>query len=303
MIVVENLFKQYGKIIAVNELSFDIRAGETFGLLGPNGAGKTTTISMIVGLLKSDRGTVTIKGDDGSTGSPLEHRVRKRIGIAPQSLSLYDELSARENLDFFGSLYNLSGSKLKERRQWCLNFSGLEDRQRDRVGTFSGGMKRRLNIAAALMHEPEILLLDEPTVGVDPQSRNHIFDSIEQLRDAGMTIIYTTHYMEEAARLCNRVAIVDHGKLLALDAVDGLIAKHGGESVVTAEFKSPFDYERLPKELAGQVEENRISFTSADPLAGVAKLTATGLSLETLNVSRPNLESVFLNLTGRNLRD
>ena len=303
MIVVENLFKQYGKIIAVDDLSLEIRAGETFGLLGPNGAGKTTTISMIVGLLKPDSGSVEINPIDGVSGSPLQHNVRKRIGIAPQSLSLYDELSARENLDFFGSLYNLSGSKLKERRQWCLNFSGLEDRQRDRVGTFSGGMKRRLNIAAALMHEPEILLLDEPTVGVDPQSRNHIFDSIEQLRDAGMTIIYTTHYMEEAARLCNRVAIVDHGKLLALDAVDGLIAKHGGESVVTAEFKSPFDYERLPKELAGQVEENRISFTSADPLAGVAKLTATGLSLETLNVSRPNLESVFLNLTGRNLRD
>lgn len=306
MISAKSLFKQFGDNVAVDELSFDINAGETFGLLGPNGAGKTTTISMIVGLLKPDRGDVEIQSDiRGLQGSPLDHKVRRRIGIAPQSLSLYEDLTARENLDFFGSLYNLSGSHLKARRNWCLEFAGLEDRQKDRVGTFSGGMKRRLNIAAAMMHEPEILLLDEPTVGVDPQSRNHIFDSIETLRADGLTIIYTTHYMEEAARLCNRVAIVDHGKLLALDSVEGLISKHGGNSVVKASFKPSFDIKQLPSDLqsAELLNGNQIKFTSGKPLQRVAELATSGIDLETLNISRPDLESVFLNLTGRNLRD
>lgn len=312
MISVKNLSKHFGDNKAVDDLSFQIQSGETFGLLGPNGAGKTTTISMIVGLLKPDYGDVEIDSDtEGHQGSPLNHLVRRRIGIAPQSLSLYEDLTARENLSFFGSLYNLSGSELKDRCNWCLEFSGLEDRQKDRVGTFSGGMKRRLNIAAAMMHEPKILLLDEPTVGVDPQSRNHIFDSIESLRFDGLTIIYTTHYMEEAARLCNRVAIVDHGKLLALDSVDALISKHGGDSVVTAGFNRSFKMNQLPAELqkveaiqnAETAGENQIRFTSGNPLESIAKLASSGIELETLNISRPDLERVFLNLTGRNLRD
>jgi ABC-2 type transport system ATP-binding protein len=225
--------------------------------------------------------------------------VRSTIGIAPQSLSLYDELTAKENLDFFGSLYGLAGSKLRDRVIWSLGFAGLEDRQHDRVGTFSGGMRRRLNIAVALIHEPQVLLLDEPTVGVDPQSRNHIFDSITQLKSEGITLLYTTHYMEEAQRLCDRVAIVDHGKLLALDSVDGLVASHGGSSVVEAEIKSSPENINLP----GRVEDNSLRFESEKPLEEVARLTGQGVQFQTLRIAQPDLESVFLSLTGRSLRD
>ena len=187
MIIVKALHKSYGSFVAVDDLSFQINRGETFGLLGPNGAGKSTTIAMLVGLLQPDSGNVSIGHKDSALphGSPTDADVRRRIGISPQSLSLYEDLSAAENLDFFGSLYGLSGQRLTERTQWSLEFAGLTDRRRDRAKTFSGGMKRRLNIAVALMHEPEILLLDEPTVGVDPQSRNHIFDSIESLKERG----------------------------------------------------------------------------------------------------------------------
>jgi ABC-2 type transport system ATP-binding protein len=289
-----DLRKSYGAHLAVDGLSFCIDRGETFGLLGPNGAGKTTTISMLVGLLKPDQGRVTVGG-----GDPLDPDTRKRIGVAPQSLSLYGELSAKENLEFFGKLYGLSGARLRERVAWSLAFAELEDRRKDRINTFSGGMKRRMNIAVALIHEPEILLLDEPTVGVDPQSRNHIFESIQQLRKNGMTILYTTHYMEEAQRLCDRVAIVDHGKLLALDTVASLVAKHGGHSVVTAELNShPPDLE-----LPGSLEGAAMRFESDRPLEQVAELTGQGVQFQTLSIAQPDLESVFLTLTGRSLRD
>ncbi len=306
MIAATNLSKQYGDHVAVNDLSFEIDAGETFGLLGPNGAGKTTTINMLVGLLRPDRGTVTIGNPSNkSTGSPLDHQVRRRIGIAPQTLSLYDELTARENLEFFGSLYGLSRAELKSRRDWSLEFAGLADRQKDRVSTFSGGMKRRLNIAAAMMHQPDILLLDEPTVGVDPQSRNHIFDSIQHLQTQGLTMIYTTHYMEEAQRLCKRVAIVDRGRLMGLNTVDALIDAYGGDSVVSAELKIPFDATRIPSDLQSSenLVGNSLRFTSDAPLERVAQLTGRGLQFQSLNISRPNLERVFLTLTGRSLRD
>ncbi len=300
----QGLFKSYGSNVAVDGLSFEIHQGETFGLLGPNGAGKTTTISMLVGLLKPDKGSVNLgDGKNGSakskSGNPLDPAVRQRIGVAPQSLSLYDELTAKENLEFFGQLYGLAGQRLKERVTKALAFAELEDRKKDRVGTFSGGMKRRMNIAVALIHEPEVLLLDEPTVGVDPQSRNHIFESIQRLKKDGMTILYTTHYMEEAQRLCDRVAIVDHGKLLALDTVPQLIEKHGGCSVVTCELNErPADLE-----LPGSLDGNTLRFDSDKPLEQVATLTSQGIQFQTLNIAQPDLESVFLNLTGRSLRD
>ena len=299
MIVVDGLRKSYGDNVAVDGLNFEIKRGETFGLLGPNGAGKTTTISMLVGLLRPDEGSVSVALSDSTTGDPCNASVRSTIGIAPQSLSLYDELTAKENLDFFGSLYGLAGSKLRDRVIWSLGFAGLEDRQHDRVGTFSGGMRRRLNIAVALIHEPQVLLLDEPTVGVDPQSRNHIFDSITQLKSEGITLLYTTHYMEEAQRLCDRVAIVDHGKLLALDSVDGLVASHGGSSVVEAEIKSSPENVNLP----GRVEDNSLRFESEKPLEEVTRLTGQGVQFQTLRIAQPDLESVFLSLTGRSLRD
>jgi ABC-2 type transport system ATP-binding protein len=297
-----DLRKSFGSQVAVDGLSFDISRGETFGLLGPNGAGKTTTISMLVGLLRPDSGSVTVgdsSGANGPFGDPGLHSVRSLIGVAPQSLSLYDALSAKENLEFFGQLYGLAGSKLKERVDWALGFAELADRQKDRVGTFSGGMKRRMNIAVALIHQPEILLLDEPTVGVDPQSRNHIFESIQGLQKQGLTILYTTHYMEEAQRLCDRVAIVDHGKLLALDTVPKLIQSHGGSSVVTGELS----YRPQKVEMPGQLEGESVRFESDRPLEQVADLTGKGVQFQTLSIAQPDLESVFLSLTGRSLRD
>jgi ABC-2 type transport system ATP-binding protein len=294
MINVNSVQKSFGDLKAVDGLTFEIGSGEAFGLLGPNGAGKTTTISMLVGLLKPDSGEVLVGGE-----SPLLPKCRARIGIAPQALSLYEELSGRENLEFFGSLYGLAGSALGSRVEWALEFSGLQDRAKDRVGQYSGGMKRRMNIAVAMIQDPDILLLDEPTVGVDPQSRNHIFDSIEQLKSKGLTIIYTTHYMEEAQRLCDRVAIVDHGKLMALDTVPNLLDQHGGTSVVQAEVLEFPDSIQVP----GQRDGNSIRFESNQPLQEIATLTSKGLQFQTLNVARPDLESVFLNLTGRSLRD
>ena len=303
MIVADNLTKRFGEQTAVDGLSLQIQKGETFGLLGPNGAGKTTTISMLVGLLEPDEGKIVIgaseeKNDSAAQGSPALNAVRRQIGIAPQTLSLYEDLTARENLNFFGGLYGLAGAELRKRGDWALEFSGLGERQSDRVATFSGGMKRRLNIAVAMIHEPTVLLLDEPTVGVDPQSRNHIFDSIQTLSEAGLTIIYTTHYMEEAQRLCDRVAIVDQGKVLAIDTVDGLIRQFGSQSVVTAEIKN-----HQEQNLPGRLEGNQLRFESQQPLEEIAELSRSGVEFQTLNVAQPDLESVFLSLTGRSLRD
>lgn len=294
MISVESVQKSFGSLKAVDGLSFEIDQGEAFGLLGPNGAGKTTTISMLVGLLTPDQGRVRVYGED-----PAHPRTRRRIGVAPQALSLYEELSGRENLEFFGSLYGLSGANLANRVDWALDFAGLQDRAKDRIAKYSGGMKRRINIAVALIQDPEVLLLDEPTVGVDPQSRNHIFESIERLRDDGLTIIYTTHYMEEAQRLCDRVAIVDRGQLMALDSVSKLLDKHGGASVVQADLESCPESIQLP----GQRDGHSVRFESEQPFEQIAELTSQGVKFQTLNVARPNLESVFLHLTGRSLRD
>jgi len=281
MLKLKNLHKSFGETVAVDDLSLEIRRGEVFGLLGPNGAGKTTTVNMAIGLLKPDRGTVTL--DD--SGSPTDPEVRAQIGVAPQGLALYEELSAEENLYFFGKIHGLHGKHLKERVRWTLDFVDLWDRRRDRITAYSGGMKRRLNMAVALIHEPELLLLDEPTVGIDTQSRNSIFEKIEAMRKEGCTIVYTTHYMEEAQRLCDRVGIVDRGRMLALDTVDGLIASHGGSSVVSAERSS-----------------GKVRVETDDPVAELVKLQEGGKLLR-FSVESPDLEGVFLNLTGRHLRD
>ena len=226
MIQAQRLMKRFGELTAVDGVSLDIAEGEAFGLLGPNGAGKTTMIRLLVGALPPDEGTVTV----GGLPDPTRPEVKKQIGVAPQELALYDVLTAEENLAFFGRLYGLRGKPLRERVGWGLEFAGLTDRRRDAVQKYSGGMKRRLNLACALVHEPKVFFLDEPTVGVDPQSRNHIFTSIEKLRESGCTLIYTTHYMEEAQRLCDRVAVIDKGKLLAVDTVENLIKQHGGDA-------------------------------------------------------------------------
>jgi len=228
MLNVNNLRKSFGTLVAVSDVSFSLDGGQILGLLGPNGAGKTTTVSMIAGLLTPDRGEVLIAGHRlaGDTDP-----AKRRIGLVPQDLALYDELSARDNLRFFGALYTLTGRALDEAIARALTLVGLADRARDAVKTFSGGMKRRLNLAAGLLHDPDILLLDEPTVGVDPQSRNAIFENLETLKAQGKALLYTTHYMEEVERLADRIVIVDHGAVVADDTLAGLqsrVATVGG---------------------------------------------------------------------------
>jgi len=228
VLTIKNLRKSFGTLVAVDNVSFSVEKGQLVGLLGPNGAGKTTTVSMIAGLVTPDSGDVLIAGHrlSGDTDP-----AKRRIGLVPQDLALYDELSARDNLRFFGALYSLSGRALDDAIAKAVDLVGLGDRVRDRVKTFSGGMKRRLNLAAGLLHDPDILLLDEPTVGVDPQSRNAIFDNLETLRSRGKALIYTTHYMEEVERLADRIVVMDHGKVIAEDTLAGLqsrVASVGG---------------------------------------------------------------------------
>jgi ABC-2 type transport system ATP-binding protein len=276
-----NVRKSFGRIVAVDGLSLSVRKGEVLGLLGPNGAGKSTSVSLAVGLLAPDAGTITIEGH----GDPANPAVRRAIGVAPQALALYDLLTGEENLRFFGEVYGLSGDALDRRVAWGLDFVGLTDRKGDRAGGYSGGMKRRLNLAAAVLHDPELLLLDEPTVGVDPQSRNKIFESIEALHREGRTVIYTTHYMEEAERLCDRIAIIDAGKLLALGTLNELLAAHGGAPSLVVKTNG---------------QERRLQ--TADPLGELNRIAAES-SIERFQMERPTLEQVFLRLTGRSLRD
>src|SRR5271168_522658 len=219
MLEVNGLTKSYGKLMAVEGVSFRADYGETIGLIGPNGAGKTTTVSIVAGLMNPDSGEILIEGKRVKRDTDP---VKLKIGLVPQDMALYDQLSALDNLTFFAALYSIAGTKAKQAIDDALNLVGLSDRAGDKVRTFSGGMKRRLNLAAALLHDPEILLLDEPTVGVDPQSRNAIFENLEVLKKRGKTLIYTTHYMEEAERLCDRIVIIDHGKVIANDTLQGL---------------------------------------------------------------------------------
>ncbi len=283
MLRLRDLRKSFGPLTAVDGLSFEVRRGEVFGLLGPNGAGKSTTISMCVGLLEPDSGAVSLTDELG--GPPSDPRVRARIGVAPQSIALYDELTAEENLAFFASLYSITGTEQRRVVRDLLTTVGLADRAGSRTGTFSGGMKRRLNFAASLVNSPDLVLLDEPTAGVDPQSRNALFDLVLKLKATGRTVVYTTHYMEEAQRLCDRIAVVDHGKLIALGTVDELISSHGGESVVYI-----------------QRTDGETPVRTADPAGECQRALATPGTLS-VRVERPSLESVFLNLTGRSLRD
>src|SRR5262249_42440821 len=228
MLDIRKLRKSFGDLVAVDDVSFTVAQGELIGLLGPNGAGKTTTVSMITGLVRPDRGEVLIGGV--RLGGDTDPK-KRRIGLVPQDLALYDELSAYANLRFFGALYNLTGKVLDDAIRSSLQLVELGDRERDTVKTFSGGMKRRLNLAAGLLHDPDILLLDEPTVGVDPQSRNAIFDNLEALKSRGKALLYTTHYMEEAERLADRIVIIDHGRVIADDTLAGLTRAHGAPSL------------------------------------------------------------------------
>jgi ABC-2 type transport system ATP-binding protein len=331
---VDNIAKKYGDFVAVNGVSLSVEEGEVFGLLGPNGAGKTTLISMLSGVIRPTSGTARIAGHD-IVRQP--GKVKSTIGLVPQDLALYPTLSARDNLTFFGRIYGLSGAELKERVADVLSIVALTDRADQPVQTFSGGMKRRANIAAGLVHQPRLLFLDEPTVGVDPQSRNHIFESVMRLnRERGMSIIYTSHYMEEVQLLCSRVAIVDQGKIVALDNVKNLIASLGGGviNVGLSEVDGPLlaDLAALPAVkgvgLAARAavetptEETPAASGQpgeAAPNSQIVKIVAEhsrqaltnvisflnqrDLAISSLEILEPNLESVFLHLTGKKLRE
>ena len=296
----------------MNDVTLEVRRGEVFGLLGPNGAGKSTLIGILCGMFKPTAGEVHL-GDEAVT--PKSRGAKRRLGVVPQDIALYEKLSGRQNLQFFGRVYGLGGRRLRERVEAVLEIVGLSDRGNDQAGTYSGGMQRRLNLAAGLLHEPELLILDEPTVGVDPQSRNHIFDNVERLnRDAGVTIVYTTHYMEEAERLCDRVAIIDHGQIVALDTPRALIESLGGGVIQIG--IDPAQRERVTQTLTplGSVQavapgpdERSLNIEAASArhaLVDVMQaMNAAELEVETVRILEPNLESVFLRFTGRSLRD
>lgn len=292
---IDHVERRYGRLTAIDDLSLGIPKGETFGMLGPNGAGKSTLMRLLAGADEPDAGSVTLEG------APVtRHRTRARIGIAPQDIALYGNMTAAENLYFAGRLYGLAGRYLAERVSFALDVAALGARRHDRVKGFSGGMQRRLNLACAIVHDPALVLLDEPTAGVDPQSRNHIFAALERLRESRVTIVYSTHYMEEAERLCDRVGIVDHGRLLALGRLDELTRRHGGGHTVSVEVEGPLpDGLPLPR---AQVE-GKVVFVTHEPWQLVNELTRSRARILTLHIERPSLEGVFLALTGRSLRD
>lgn len=305
-----DLVKRFGDLTAVGGVTFGIGAGETYGLLGPNGAGKTTTISMIAGLVAADSGEVTVLGE---AMGPRAVRPKRHLGLVPQDLAIYPELSARENLTVFAQLQGMSGRAMRTRVQEVLDMIGLADRAKDKSKEFSGGMKRRLNIGIGLLHRPRLLILDEPTVGVDPQSRNAILESVETLSSEGMAVLYTTHYMEEAERLCDRIGIIDSGRLQAEGTREELIRLTGG--VDRVRLAGSGDAAGAAEALRAlpavqQVDDNdrqALVLTVANAAASVAQLVGTagtaGWQLSDVEISRPNLEAVFLQLTGKDLRD
>jgi ABC-2 type transport system ATP-binding protein len=290
VLALRDIRRRFGSTIAVDGLSLEVRTGEVFGLLGPNGAGKSTTIAIATGLLAPDAGSVDLLG----LGSPSSPKVRMHLGLAPQEITLYAELTARENLRFFADLYGVTNARV--RVDELLALVELDARANDRVATFSGGMKRRLNLAAALVHDPKLVLLDEPTAGVDPQSRNRILELVRRLAGEGKTVLYTTHYMEEAAKICDRVGIVDHGRMLDVGTVAELVARHGGQSAVTIE-RDGAEERILTADPVAEVAR-QFARANSDRERGEVSREVTGLRIE-----RPDLETVFLSLTGRSLRE
>ena len=306
---VRNLVKRFGDLVAVDDVSFSIGQGEIFGLLGPNGAGKTTTISMLSCLLQPTAGEALLDGHP-VTSEPTA--VKSTLGVVPQEVALYPTLSAGENLAFWGRMYGLSGSALSSAVDEALDLAGLAERSKERVEKYSGGMKRRINIAAGILHKPKVLLMDEPTVGIDPQSRNHILETVKDLNAAGMTVLYTSHYMEEVEYLCDRIAIMDHGRIIAMGTLNELRDVVGGMDVVDVKVSDVSDAVLAKvRDIDGIRQADRAdgSLQVLTPSSGsvlgrlVAALESEGAHVISITVTEPNLESVFLHLTGKSLRD
>ena len=309
IVEVKDLVKKFDDLIAVDHVSFGIETGEVFGLLGPNGAGKTTTISMISCLIDPTGGEVVV---DGNSTRSKPTAVKATLGVVPQDVALYPTLSAAENLAFWARMYGLSGTDLKQAVHDALELAGLEERAKERIEKYSGGMKRRINIAAGILHRPKVLLMDEPTVGIDPQSRNHILETVKDLNASGMTVLYTSHYMEEVEYLCSRIAIMDHGKIIAMGTLNELRDIVGSMDVIDIKVEDVSDgvLERgraIPGvEKADRVEEGIKVFTaSSGKVLGqmIAVLESEGSHVTSVSVTEPDLESVFLHLTGKSLRD
>ncbi|WP_271767871.1 ABC transporter ATP-binding protein [Aquimarina algiphila] len=306
MIQVQNLSKSFQNVLAVNDISFTIKKGEIFGFLGPNGAGKSTTLNMMSTILKSDTGTIHI---DGKNSIENSKECKHLIGVVPQEISLYEDLSAYENLLFWGNLYGIPSKVLKERIHTTLELIGLLDRKKDLIKTYSGGMKRRINIAAALLHNPKVLFMDEPTVGIDPQSRNHIFEVIETLNKQGITIVYTTHYMEEVERLCDRIAIIDSGEIIAQGTQSQLkeLVQTKESILFEFDFLSESNVNQLRKLLSYTMTQNKnkllVESTVKELSNVITACNELQLSIKDIQLKKVNLEAIFLNLTGKQLRD
>lgn len=305
MLTIENVTKRFGEIVALDRVSLSLARGEFFGLLGPNGAGKTTLMSLVAGLRAPDSGSISINGQRVGTNAMAP---RHELGFVPQAIALYEELSAEENLRLFGKLYGLAGQELRARVDHGLHAAQLFERRQDKVQTYSGGMKRRINVVASILHRPALLLCDEPTVGVDPQSRNAIFEFLQRLNADGMTIVYSTHYMEEATRLCSRIAIIDHGRLLALGTLDELLTHLPFSELVriarndrtTAQMQALAEYGEITKAEDAYLFKLRDGLRFSEFFAAAEEL---GLPYRYFNIRRPTLEDLFLHLTGKNLRD
>lgn len=305
MLTIENVTKRFGEIVALDRVSLSLARGEFFGLLGPNGAGKTTLMSLVAGLRAPDSGSISI---NGQRVGPNAMAPRHELGFVPQAIALYEELSAEENLRLFGKLYGLAGQELRARVDHGLHAAQLFERRQDKVQTYSGGMKRRINVVASILHRPALLLCDEPTVGVDPQSRNAIFEFLQRLNADGMTIVYSTHYMEEATRLCSRIAIIDHGRLLALGTLDELLTHLPFSELVriarndhtTAQMQALAEYGEITKAEDAYLFKLRDGLRFSEFFAAAEEL---GLPYRYFNIRRPTLEDLFLHLTGKNLRD
>jgi len=309
MLKVENLYKNYGNIRAVDGISFEVKRGEVFGLLGPNGAGKSTTISIISTLIPPTKGEIIFEGESIFKNPK---NIRQKLGVVPQDIALYPTLSGYENLRFWGNLYGLKGQELKQRINETADIIGLHERLKDKVEKYSGGMKRRLNIGAALLHMPDLLIMDEPTVGIDPQSRSHILDTVLKLNDRGITIIYTTHYMEEAENLCSRICIMDEGKIIASGTQQELVELVKEKTQINIKLDSINDsildsFKNIPGIIDAKIDEDIIILygENGDILLAqiIAKVSEHKNRIQSIDVKKPNLEAVFLHLTGKALRD
>ena len=309
MLKVKNLYKNFGNIIAVDGINFEVKRGEVFGLLGPNGAGKSTTISIISTLIPPTKGEILFEGESIFENSK---NLRQKLGMVPQDIALYPTLTGYENLVFWGNLYGLKGAELKKRINEVADIIGLNGRLKDKVEKYSGGMKRRLNIGAALLHHPELLIMDEPTVGIDPQSRSHILDTVLKLSAQGMTIIYTTHYMEEAEELCTRICIMDEGKIIASGTKQELVELVNEKTQINIKLDNISDnmlqiFKGIPGVYDATILDDTVTLfgENGDILLAeiISKVSEENFKIKSIDIQKPNLEAVFLHLTGKALRD